>query len=680
MAAGPDTWLLPFWADHPDEPDGDGRPWGDGTAMAARARATPPQAPWDSGCSVTSYIGGQPAMAAMRDIVEEVIAAAPAMPPFDGTKWARGHVYLTDWRFNCFRDMSVGTDRWNVSTTDDDATAIGLILRLMQVGVQVRLLLWHPIAPSRRAGLAAHIEDHLHAAQVVALENERLMKAFGAGPNTDPLGVVVLDLRVAQTRIAGSHHQKMMVVRTPQVSVAFAGGVDLAFTRRDAPLWGGDWQSGANIPPAGAPWPRQPGVDYSSIDKAERPSASTASDLPAAIYGTRQSWHDQHLRVSGPIVSTLESQFTERWRDSATAYDLTKSSNWTRGQVIVSTPAAISDKAIKPLPDVVPVTSTPGQSIVQMWRTMPWRNERKGPPFRRSEYTVMAGIANAVTAASELIWIFDQYFWSLPLARLLHRQLQANPGLRLIIVLPAHADDRAPQQHRARANALAEVVGSGADSVASRIAVYAMWDASIRQSPPAADPPFDTSSRGTYVHAKVQTYDGSLLVCGSANLNRRSFNCDSELALAVFDPAVVASHQRRLWEYLFPASPWPQIDIGAKDGGAEFFAAFRAAGGVDKAGAIGPGRVIVDPWDIDDVRLPSGALRVRASNSPAFDWFYTFMLDPSSINTVCEEDAVDPDTGKSRPANLSDVVHRIEREYQRGFGDRITWPYRKQAW
>jgi phosphatidylserine/phosphatidylglycerophosphate/cardiolipin synthase-like enzyme len=678
MAADPGRWLLTFSANDPDAPNGDGRPWGDGTEMAARSYVGRP--PWDLGCAITTYVGGRAAMDAMRVALKQVIDSASSTPMFDRGSWARGHVYIADWRFNCLRDMSTGTDRWTSQTTDDDATAIGLVMRMMQAGVQVRLLLWYPLTIGRAAGFAPQIEDHLFAAGIVEQENQRLMGAFGATPDAEPLGVVALDLRIAEARVAGSHHQKMMVIRTPGLNVAFAGGVDLAFTRRDAPPLLGDWQSGPNIPPAGTVWPQQDGVDYQSLGKVTPANASQKSDLPLQVFGNRQAWHDQHLRLTGPIVATLESQFAERWRDSGAVFDLSKLSHWTQGQVILSSPGAIQEGAVRPLPIVPPEPTGGGNSIVQMWRTIPWRDGRTAPPFRRGEFTVMAGIARAISAAQELIWIFDQYFWSRPLARSLHRRLKAHPPLRVILVLPPHADDHADQAHRARAEAVAELIGSGPDSTASQVAVYAMWDSSIKTPPPPANPPIETTSHGIYVHAKVQMYDGSLLVCGSANLNRRSFTCDSELALAVLDSTVVAAHQQALWEHLFPTTAWPGLDLDAPGNGASFFDAFRAAAGLAKAGEVGPSRLIIDPWDADASRLPNGALRERSGTGPAFDWWYDFFLDPSSISTASECDSRDPATGNLRAAGLDDIVVRLERVYHvRGDGT-VIWPYRKQHW
>ena len=690
--SGPSDLLLHFTSTDYSSPLGDGRPWGDGTEMASRADPAHPRDPWDAGCTVTPIIGGFAAMNEYRTTLDAVIAAAEAAatPAFANGAWQRGHVYLVDWRFNCLRDLSTNTDPWANPPADaaEDATAIGLVRRLMQAGVQVRMMLWLPTATagaSWAAGMGAHIEDHRYAAALVEEENRRLMPKFGAPAGSDPLGVVALDMRTAQARDSGSMHQKMMLVRTPTLDIAFAGGVDLAYTRRDAPLTYGDWQSGNNMPLPSPSWPRAIGATpdrYASVATATpRPSSRQGSDLPIddgaghRLFGPRQSWHDQHLKLTGPIVATLEHQFGERWRDTANYYAMqTDPGNRSSGQVIFSTAGAFIEgkpRTTRPLPPVNPVPPT-GTSTVQMWRTIPWRNARTAPPFQRAEFTVLAGVANAVENAGQLIWIFDQYFWSRSLAVQLHQRLQNNSDLRVIIVLPPHADDpsTAPKQHQARFDALSLLMTASGQNVSDRVAVCSMWD---------PNPP-DKTGRGIYVHAKVQLYDGNLLVCGSANLNRRSLLCDAELAVAVADPAVVAGHQQQLWNYLFPAGPaWPAPDFTKAGSGAAFFDAFNKAIGATGVGTAGASRLIRDPWNVDGNVLPGGARRVRSGPGWVYNSYYDKLIDPTSLDESCEAHAPD-DNNHSNWASLRDVTYSLEQVFTPAKGKKpASYPFRKQG-
>lgn len=643
------------------EPAGDeGRPWGDESEIAGRKPAG--QDPWDTGCTVTPLIGGQHAMTRIATALQSVIAQANAAGPrYDPTThtWPNGHVYVADWRFNCLRDLSTANS-WLMNTWGQgpwtqlqrpttDQTAIGLVLKLMQAGIQVRLLLWLPHWLGKTAAtLKPHVDDHCWAARLVQAENDRLMeKRFRVtDPQAPQLGVVALDMRTADV-LAASHHQKLLVIRSPQTNIAFAGGVDLAYTRRDemtGSALGGDWQSGDDMPAPGE-WPEEQGVDYTTIRKVGWPGERQRTDLPTEVYGSRQSWHDQHLVLEGEVVATLEEHFRERWQLDGRCCLRSEKSNGLSGQVILSTEAAFAGglERLPPARRPVPLAA-PGAHTVQMWRTIPLSTKRSRGPFRRGEFTVMAGLANACRKATELIWIFDQFFWSIPLARLLREMVFLTPTLHVVIVLPPHADTQFKYAHQARYLALSELMARNRD----RIAVYAMWN-------PA-------TNDGVYVHAKVQMFDDDLLVCGSANLNRRSFLCDTELAFAVADATLLDAHQQALWGHLFPSKRFPTLPTGnqrTKGWGATLFQEIATATTSQNS------KLIPDPWEPHGVDLLNQARRERSS--VGFDLRYDRVLDATSVDTAVERGS----------PTLAKIVDRLENRYRTRADGTLTFPYRK---
>jgi phosphatidylserine/phosphatidylglycerophosphate/cardiolipin synthase-like enzyme len=669
--ADPTTWFLQF-----ANAGGDGLPWGDGTAVAARNGQG--LEPWDANCSVKPIIGGYAAMVEIRTVLEQAISDAQATGKNPGDA-DLGHVYIAGWRLNAQRDLSDNVVRWPPAqpTVPADQTALGLIFRLLQAGVRVRVLVWLPTWIETPGAGHAHVEDHYFSAEAIAAEVTRLEGQFPALAAGDPLGVMALDARTAEGSVAGTHHQKMMVISGLNGNdVAFVGGVDLGFTRRDAPAsdgtgnaataadgWNaGDWQSGDGIPQwKGNPgvWPPQAhGVEYSALNGVSLPEHPPQdSDLPKTdkdtgkdIYGSlNQIWHDQHLELRGPIVQTLESQFAERWSDSAPdkLFDLSSKGNTFGGQVIFSSSRAIKNGDIVSLPLPTAAASPAGANVsVQMLRTIPWRDARSRQPFTRGEFTAMSGISHAMSQTQNLIWIFDQYFWSVPLARQINAHLQAATGVHVIVLLPPYADTKPSIIHQARKSALDALV---AGSVGSRIAVYDLWD-------PRGN------GRGVYCHAKVQIYDGSLMICGSANLNRRSFLCDSEIACGVLDETTVLNHQRALWKLLFHAVPsprgdWPGVDLNQPGTGATFFQKFTAAAQDPAAG------IHQDPWQSSTPTLANGVELPRWN--PLAGAAIDHIFDPTSLDPRFLERKVDyrdaQNALQSRPAQLDDVVKRLDK-------------------
>jgi phosphatidylserine/phosphatidylglycerophosphate/cardiolipin synthase-like enzyme len=590
----------------------DGLPWGKNTYIAKRQGKNPPEDPWDEGCTVVPLIGGYETLCMIAETLEQAITAAGAITG-SGDK---GHVYITDWRLNPLRDMS-SANPWKTSKWTDtqiaaaDQTAIGLMLKLMQAGVNVRVLVWLPVVTMRAKGMAPHIDEHFYLAEIIAAEATRL--------GVPGRGVVGLDSRVADNYTA-THHQKMCVIRVGTVNVAFVGGVDWAFTRRDAPanptatggyhydatkvadltqpppqFLDGDWQSGTDVPvpfdpatPAYHRWPNQSVVHYEAATDPSPPGKS-ASDLPGDVYGaTQQIWHDQHFKLTGPIVRTIEEQFVERWMDAGDLHELGPygSRHWFGDQVIFSQKAAAYDgNGITALTQPAAAAQT-GSSYVQMWRTIPLRSHRKSGTLSGGEFTIMAGVANAVCKAEQLIWLFDQYFFSRPLARLLNAQLKdtSRPNLHVVVILPPFADDNPLDLNHLRQLALNDLVAGlqTGSQLYDRVAVYNTWHPGRKQ--------------GIYVHAKAKMFDDMLIAIGSGNLNRRSFTCDTELDCAVLDSAVLDLHQKRLWKCLFSTTAWPLSTPRTGNWGKTLFDKIRnTVPSTPTAGFF----LIKDPWDTE---------------------------------------------------------------------------------
>jgi len=626
----------------------DGRPWGDDTFMALRQAKNPPSDPWDEGCTVVPLIGGYETLCMIAETLEQAITAANNITG-SGDK---GHVYITDWRLNPLRDMSFD-NTWKTSKWNDtyipakDQTAVGLILKLMQAGVNVRVLVWLPVFTMRAKGMGPHIDEHFYLAEIVAAEAQRL-----GAPGR---GIVGLDSRVADPFTA-THHQKMCVIRVGTVEVAFVGGVDWAFTRRDAPadpdatgvykydgsklsdltqpapqFLDGDWQSGTDMPvpfdpatPAYHRWPQQSApVHYEAAEDPSRPGKS-ASDLPDNVYGaTKQIWHDQHFKLTGPIVRTIEEQFVERWMDAGNLHELGPygSRHWFGDQVIFSQKdqAYGANGIVELTPG--PMPNPTGSSYVQMWRTIPLRKHRKTGRLSRGEFTIMAGIENAVRKAEQMIWLFDQYFFSRPLARLINAQLkdQSRPNLHVVVILPPFADDNPLDLIHLRKLALNDLVAGlqTGSQLYDRVAVYNTWHPDRKQ--------------GIYVHAKAKMFDDKLVAIGSGNLNRRSFTCDTELDCVVLDAAVLDLHQQWLWKCLFPATVWPLSTPRTGNWGKTLFDKFRST--VPNTPTHGV-FLIKDPWDTET--FTSQTRQVQHENAKGVvrtETVTTITLTPPTVPT-----------------------------------------------
>jgi phosphatidylserine/phosphatidylglycerophosphate/cardiolipin synthase-like enzyme len=313
--------------------------------------------------------------------------------------------------------------------------------------------------------------SHLDRFQFSERENRHLGEDIEAAG-----GQCLLDMRV---RVGGSHHQKVVVLRHeahPEWDVAYVGGIDLCYSRRDDAQHLGDPQAQL-MAPAYGPWP---------------------------------AWHDVHLAIRGPAVGDIECCFRERWDDP---HPLSRNPVHRLRDLMQR-----EDLHARALPRQRPDPPACGEHPVQVLRTYP---RGRGYPFGPAgERSVASGYLKVLSRARKLIYLEDQYLWSAEVAAPFAAALRAQPELRLIAVVPLYPDQAgisAAAEYLGRERALAVLRAAGGD----RVAVYGLEN---------------ELGRPVYVHAKVCVVDDAWASVGSDNLNLRSWTYDSELSCAVYHP------------------------------------------------------------------------------------------------------------------------------------------------
>ncbi len=330
-------------------------------------------------------------------------------------------------------------------------------------GVDVRGLVWR---------------SHSSAIGMPAEENLRL------GRRLQKRGAeAILDMRV---RTGGSHHQKLVVIRhrdDPTRDIAYVGGIDLGYSRRDDAEHLGDPQ----------------------------PQGGMGDE-----YGDTPPWHDIQAAISGPAVHDVETVFRERWEDPTTLR---------RSPIIL-----IRDRlrGLDISPDPLPEQQPPpppvegGTHVVQLLRTYP--NLRHGRDYdfaRGGERSVARGYTKAVERARRLVYVEDQYMWGSHVGNVFTEALGNHDDLRVIAVVPMYPDVTGfsrTAQYVGRRRAMLDMARAAPD----RVAVYGIEN---REGTPI------------YVHAKTCNVDDIWTTIGSDNFNRRSWTHDSELSAVVIDTA-----------------------------------------------------------------------------------------------------------------------------------------------
>jgi len=278
-------------------------------------------------------------------------------------------IYLAAWHFDA-----------TVPLTKPGPPAIKTWGELLQKkandGVKIRIIMTD-FAPA-----AAGLHRKLYSDFLPALDN-----LINHLPTTkrDNLKYVVSRHPATQYTIhVATHHQKFMVLKKLWGTVAFCGGLDIAYMRTPA-YW------------------TAPGYTW--------------------------LWHDLHSKLEGRIARDLELEFVLRWNREKNAPVVRPLSGWKPMETLVYS-------RLNPLdlrPDI-------NRQKLQMLRTV----SVQGPGLqiqttRRDD--IWQGYLRLIGCATRFIYMENQYFRELRMADAIVNQVKLQPGLIIIIVVPEQTDD-----------------------------------------------------------------------------------------------------------------------------------------------------------------------------------------------------------------------------------------------
>lgn len=218
------------------------------------------------------------------------------------------------------------------------------------------------------------------------------------------------------------------------------------------------------------------------------------------------NWHDVCLQFEGDAAADVAHNFAQRWH-------------------------AVCKEEIPPPPAA---SNRPGEGVaVQVVRTIPAGNYPFAPA---GEFGIAWAYRQALGHAKHFIYLENQYLWSPAVVNELIVALRRveDPDFRIVLVLPARPNigKRDTDIH------LRQLLD--ADGGRGRVHAFTLYTA-------RADERRSWVYKPVYVHAKVGIVDDAWCTVGSANLNDRGLEGDSEINVQVIDGSMPRELRLRLW-------------------------------------------------------------------------------------------------------------------------------------
>lgn len=277
---------------------------------------------------------------------------------------------------------------------ENEDPLIDLLKAKARNGVDVRVLGWVSFAV-----MGTVFVQQFEGASEVAQVNSMTMESIKSLRSEPAIGAQAMLNVIGHS--AGSAHTKLVVLGTPQRAVAYTGGIDFVENRKTLPNHPDD-----------------------------------------------QTWHDAMAKVEGPAVQGLYDWFKDMWAENLRRpVKRFKYEGETMPSFLPHTPA-LKAQAM-PVPN--PAT---GPHHIQSLRTVPQFNyttlncmpENEPISFApQGIFEFRAAARKALRAATSLIYIEDQGFWSHETLSWVRDAVKENAGLHVVLLTAGAKDPTDPK-------------------------------------------------------------------------------------------------------------------------------------------------------------------------------------------------------------------------------------------
>ena len=316
------------------------------------------------------------------------------------------------------------------------------------------------------------------------------------------------------------------------------------------------------------------------------------------------TWHDADVHVDAQAAADLDRNFLTRWNREGPIFNAFIDTTDPTGRRLPATPVTVPITAPA---DTVPAGT--GPAMAQVWRTVSQNGAGRVPDAVVTD--IRDGTQHAIGLAEKFVYIENQYIRDGRIADWLIARRAQVPGLVVIMLLPV-----APEEVTNKKDLVTKLGLFLQHALLLKLrdkfgANFGMFSAAQRS---AASNNHLTNTAGSlqvYIHNKTIIVDDAWACVGSANANQRSFEVDTEVNVAWYDPSSVRNYRLQLWREIL-GSPTGIASWAPSDFVAKWSAIATANAARDTAATISGRQGLAVPHDPD--RFP-GASNVLIPNA-----------------------------------------------------------------